>query len=80
MDLNCPSCGGAVPHQLKYAKLVVCPQCQTSLFLEDDAVKSAGERSALTDEPSLFAVGVPFSHRGETHVPRRALRTPFSKT
>ena len=47
MDLNCPNCGAAVPHNLKYAKLASCPSCQVALFLEEDAVKHAGERNAL---------------------------------
>jgi hypothetical protein len=79
MSLNCPSCGGAVPNNLRYAKLVVCPTCQTSLFLEDDAVKSAGERSQLAMEPSLFAVGVPFSWRGDTYVPHGRVRFSFGE-
>ena len=77
--LNCPSCGGEVPHELKYAKLVVCPQCQTSLFLEDEAVRNAGERSTLSDEPSLFSVGIPFDYHNVTHVPHGRIRFDYGQ-
>ncbi|MFT5392197.1 MAG: hypothetical protein ACI8PT_002394 [Gammaproteobacteria bacterium] len=66
MDLNCPSCGGAVPSRLKYAKLLVCPHCQVSLFLEDEAVKNAGERSVLTTVPSIFELGRRYQYRNWT--------------
>lgn len=66
MDLNCPSCGGAVPSRLKYAKLLVCPQCQTSLFLEDEVVKNAGERSVLAEVPSIFEMGRRYRYRNWT--------------
>lgn len=79
MDLNCPSCGSAVPHALRYAKLVVCPACQTSLFLEDEAVRQAGERAALAAAPSLFARGVPFSYRGATYVPHGRIRFDYGR-
>ena len=74
MDLNCPNCGTAVPHNLKYAKLASCPSCQVALFLEDEVVKHAGERNALADAPSLFAVGVPFTWRHTTYVPHGRVR------
>ena len=72
--LNCPSCGSEVPHQLRYAKLVTCPSCQVALFLEDDAVKHAGERSALAQDPSIFQLGQPFSHNAITYVPHGRVR------
>ncbi|NKC14594.1 MAG: DUF4178 domain-containing protein [Gammaproteobacteria bacterium] len=79
MDLNCPNCGGGVPHNLKYAKLVVCPQCQTSLFLEDDAVRNAGERSAIADDPSIFTIGLPFDYRGVAYVPHGRFRFDYGQ-
>jgi hypothetical protein len=79
MALNCPSCGGEVPHNLQYAKLVVCPTCTTSLFLEDDAVRNAGERSALVDEPSIFSLGVPFTWRSTTYVPHGRIRYDYGR-
>ena len=76
-DLNCPSCGSAVPHSLRYAKLVVCPTCQVSLFLEDDAVKNAGERSSVADDPSIFTLGQPFKYEGATFVPHGRIRYDY---
>lgn len=79
MDLNCPSCGAQVPHNLKYAKLVVCPSCSAGLFLEDDAVRGAGERAALSVEPSLFQLGVPFEWRNGTYVPHGRIRFDYGR-
>ena len=62
-QLNCPSCGASVPVRLKYAKLLVCGSCQTSLFLEDEVVKNVGERSALTPVPSIFEMGRRYQYR-----------------
>lgn len=78
-DLNCPSCGNVVPHQLQYAKLVVCPSCQVTLFLEDDAVKHAGERSVIAQGPSIFALGVPFTHANTTYVPHGRIRFDYGR-
>ena len=63
VDLNCPACGAAAPSRLRYAKLLVCPHCQTSLFLEDEAVRNVGERAALTEMPSLLTLGHRFRFR-----------------
>ena len=61
--LNCPACGAAVPSRLAHAKLLVCEQCQTSLFLEDEAVKNIGTKAALTDGPSLLQKGQRYQYR-----------------
>jgi hypothetical protein len=66
-----------VPHHLQYAKLVVCPSCQVSLFLEDDAVKNAGERSVVAQDPSIFSLGVPFTHHHTTYMPHGRIRFDY---
>lgn len=63
MKINCPACGANSPSTLKNAKLLACPYCKTTLFLEDDAVKSAGEKSVLTDVPSILSIGKRFEYR-----------------
>ena len=75
--LNCPSCGSEVSHHLRYAKLVTCPSCQVALFLEDGAVKNAGERSALAQGPSIFQLGQPFTHNAITYVPHGRVRFDY---
>lgn len=79
MQLNCPSCGSEVPHQLQYAKLVTCPSCQVTLFLEDDVVKNAGERASIAAGPSIFSLGQPFTHRGVSYVPHGRIRFDYGK-
>ena len=44
---------------------MVCAYCKTSLFLEDEAVKSAGEKSVITDIPSIFSLGKRYSYKGD---------------
>ncbi len=59
-NTNCPSCGAATPPLLKYSKLVVCAYCDSTLFLEDAQVASAGEKSVLAEIPSILSLGRQF--------------------
>lgn len=43
--------------------MVACPFCKTTLFLEDNAVKSAGEKSVLTEIPSIIKLGKRYKYR-----------------
>ena len=61
--INCPVCGGAAPSTLKYSKVLICPHCTTTLFLEDAAVKQAGVKSVLTEVPSILELGRRFVYR-----------------
>lgn len=63
MAFNCPVCGAPAPDQLQFAKLLVCSSCKTSLFLEDNAVKHAGVKSVVIDQPSIFSVGQTYRYR-----------------
>jgi len=69
LELRCPSCGAPVAARLRYAKLVVCEQCQTPLFLEDEAVAVAGERSVLAALPSLLRKGERYRYRARGFEP-----------
>ncbi|MDH5324262.1 MAG: DUF4178 domain-containing protein [Gammaproteobacteria bacterium] len=66
MALNCPVCGAPAPEQMQFAKLLVCSSCKTSLFLEDNAVKHAGVKSVVIEQPSLFSVGQTYRYRSMT--------------
>ncbi len=59
-DTNCPSCGAATPPLLKHSKLAVCAYCNSTLFIEDAQVASAGEKSVLTEIPSILRLGQQF--------------------
>ncbi len=67
--LNCPQCGAELPLSFRFAKLVVCPHCGSTIFLEDDAARLAGERSALVELPSLVQLKVPFRYRHASYLP-----------
>ena len=54
---NCPSCGAAAPPLLKHSKLAVCSFCNSTLFVNDAQVQSAGEKSVLTPIPSILSMG-----------------------
>ena len=74
---NCPVCGAEVPSRLQYAKMVVCAYCQTSLFVEDQAVKQAGVKSTLTEIPSILELGRRFQYRNWTFEPYGRIRFDY---
>ncbi|MDH5653204.1 MAG: DUF4178 domain-containing protein [Gammaproteobacteria bacterium] len=51
---------------MKYIKLLVCDHCKTSLFLEDEAVKHVGQKSAINAAPSIFELGRRYRYRAMT--------------
>jgi ribosomal protein S27AE len=57
---NCPSCGAATPPLLRHSKLAVCGYCNSTLFIEDEQVAGAGEKSILADIPSILSFGHKF--------------------
>lgn len=63
MEINCPACGAQAPARLKYSKLLACPHCKTTLFLEDETVKNAGGKSSLVEVPSILSLGRLFTYR-----------------
>ena len=67
--LNCPQCGSALPLTFSFAKLAVCEQCDSTIFLEDDSVRLAGKSAVLTKLPSLIQLKQPFSYRHTHYVP-----------
>ncbi len=60
---NCPACGAQTPDNLDFTKLMVCEHCSNILFIEDEAVKNAGLRSAQVDAPSIFTLGRHYRYR-----------------
>lgn len=79
MDINCPACGSAISAHIKYAKLIVCPHCRISLFLEDDAVKQAGQMSVLTEQPSILTLNQRFCYNQTCFVPVGHIRYNYPK-
>ncbi|MEZ5479330.1 MAG: hypothetical protein R3E95_18155 [Thiolinea sp.] len=75
---NCPQCGNALPLSFSFAKLVVCEQCDSTIFLEDDAARLAGQRSVLPERPSLIGLKTPFSYRNQDYLPVGHIRYQYA--
>jgi len=67
--MNCPNCGADLPRTLTRAKMVACAYCESTVLLEDDALRSAGEKGVMAEEPSLFVLGRPITYRRESFLP-----------
>lgn len=77
--LNCPNCAAELEKRLQYTKFMVCPYCQSRLFLEDDAVRHAGEMSAMTEVPSILKLGGDFTYRGWNFIPVGRVRYDYGR-
>ncbi|VAX42066.1 hypothetical protein MNBD_PLANCTO02-1561 [hydrothermal vent metagenome] len=57
-QFSCPSCGADITAQSQHVNLVICPSCQTSVLVDEKAVKISGKMSllAVTSGP-LFVKG-----------------------
>lgn len=78
-SFNCPQCGDALARQFRHAKLIVCQSCDSTIFLEDDAVRLAGKQSALTPMMSLLKLNVPFEYQHQTYVPIGHVRYRYDR-
>ena len=61
-DLSCPQCGTAQAPRFRAAKMVTCPSCGTTLFLDDQAVRLAGQQGVLHELPAPISLGEDFRH------------------
>lgn len=75
--LNCPQCGSELPLAFRFAKLTVCEQCDSTIFLEDESARLAGTRSTLADLPSLIQLKTPFSYNNITYFPVGHIRYSY---
>lgn len=74
---NCPQCGAALPRTFRHAKLTVCEFCDSTIYLEDDAVRLAGTQSVLPDAPSLLRLQTPFTYHHSTYLPVGHIRYQY---
>ncbi len=72
--INCPQCGYPLPIYFKWTKLVQCPACKSSIFLEDESIKVIGKSSTLSPEPSLLAIGEPIIIENKGFLPLGKIR------
>lgn len=76
---NCPQCGDRLSLFFKYSKLIKCPSCNSSIFLEDESVKLIGESSVLSSEPSLIQLHQRFKLQGKTFTPLGKIRYDYGR-
>lgn len=55
--IDCPSCGGDVPVSTKAARVANCPYCESTLIVNEEAIRNLGKMALLADLPSCLAVG-----------------------
>lgn len=62
---QCPNCGARLEPAFRGAKIVACAYCESTVLIEDDAVRLAGQQGVMAAHPSLLRVGHGFSYQGE---------------
>lgn len=77
--INCPQCGYPLPIYFKWTKLVQCPACKSSIFLEDESIKLIGKSSTLSPEPSLLAIGEPIIIENKSFLPLGKIRYSYGR-
>jgi len=77
--LNCPQCGYELPLRFKWAKLVQCPACKSSIFLEDEGAKVIGTASTLSPEPSLINLHDPIIIDNQNYLPLGKIRYSYGR-
>ncbi|MEA3491709.1 MAG: DUF4178 domain-containing protein [Campylobacterota bacterium] len=77
--VNCPQCGAALPLYFVHAKLAQCQSCGSSIFLDDEAARVAGESSVLAPEPSLITLNHSFGYAGKNYLPVGMVRYSYGR-
>lgn len=55
--MNCPNCGAALDWRIGVTRMRDCEACGATCFLDGELLAHMGERGAMADAPSLFAIG-----------------------
>lgn len=53
----CPSCGGQIDADTRFARLVVCGYCDSAVVLDEKAARVAGKMAVLAQTPSPLFIG-----------------------
>jgi hypothetical protein len=56
-SLSCPSCGGPLPIEHRFVRMVTCKYCETLNEITDGGLSPAGKMGRLAPLPTRFAVG-----------------------
>ncbi|HHH19272.1 MAG TPA: DUF4178 domain-containing protein [Campylobacterales bacterium] len=77
--INCPQCGDSLPLYFRWTKLVQCPSCKSSIFLETLGAKVIGEASELSPEPSLLKLHEAIRIGTKTYLPLGKIRYSYGR-
>ena len=66
---RCPRCGDALPPVFAAARIMDCPSCGTTVYLDGPVLRSAGSAGEMHDAPGLVALGRPVLLEGERFEP-----------
>jgi len=66
---NCPNCGAELSCRLASAKMAACAYCESTILLDDEGMRKAGEAGTMAEEPSLIALGQEFTYDGQSFMP-----------
>lgn len=78
-SINCPQCGDTLPLYFKHVKLVQCLSCKSTIFLENEATRLAGDSSVLAPEISLIHLNVPFGYEHKSYLPLGKIRYSYGR-
>ncbi|EAQ04180.1 hypothetical protein OB2597_08559 [Pseudooceanicola batsensis HTCC2597] len=56
VQMSCPNCGDRVETR-SGVRMLTCPSCGTTLLIEDEVVKAAGQAGVMHEAPLLFGIG-----------------------
>jgi hypothetical protein len=63
-SLKCPSCGGPLPVEHRFVRMVACKYCDTVSELTDEGLDPTGKTAKLAPLPTRFQVGQRGALRG----------------
>ncbi len=63
----------------KWTKLVACPSCGSSIFLNDEGIELVGKASTLSPEPSLIKLHDPLSIESKSYLPLGKIRYSYGR-
>lgn len=78
-DFNCPNCGASLSTRLSSSKMVDCAQCETTVLLADDAMRSLGARGSMVDHASLVRLHQPLVIAGAAFHPMGHARFSYGR-
>ncbi|MDQ7084181.1 MAG: DUF4178 domain-containing protein [Sulfurovum sp.] len=76
---NCPQCGDSLALHFTHVKLVLCDSCKSTIFLENDATRLAGDSSVLSPEISIIHLNIPFMYAQKQYLPLGKIRYSYGR-